>query len=121
MAMSAESRALQRSNAAFKRGVDPDNLVTVLYSNFLLTREEKAKATQKTLTPEERSEEIFAALERRVSVEPICLKNLIQALKDEPATASLGGKIQGKPTRLFVHRLKFFLSLSVFYDEEIGE
>ena len=98
MALSAESRALRRSYAVFKGGVDPDNLVTQLYSNFLLTQDEKAKATQKTLTPGEKCEAIFEALERRVSTDPACLKTLIQTLKNEPATASVGDKIQGETT-----------------------
>ena len=46
LGLSAESRALRRSNTVFTRGVDPDNLVTVLYSNFLLTPEEYEKASQ---------------------------------------------------------------------------
>ena len=96
MPVSAESRALRRSYTVFMRGVDPDNLVTQLYNNFLLTPEEKAKATQKTLTADEKCKVIFEALERRVSVEPSCLKILIQTLKDEPATSAVGDKIQGK-------------------------
>ena len=93
--LSAESRALRRSNAVFKKGVSPDDLVTVLYSNLLLTPDEKAKATQQTLTDNQKLEEMFTTLERRVSVEPAALRTLIQALKDEPATDSVGNKMQG--------------------------
>ena len=95
MEMSAESRALRKSNAVFKKGVDPDNLVTVLYSNLLLTSEEKSKATQRTLTDDQKLEEMFTALERRVSVKPTDLKTLIQSLRDEPAMVAVAGKIQG--------------------------
>ena len=48
--LSTESRALRRSNVVFNRGVDPNNLVTVLYSNLLLTPQEKAQANQRTET-----------------------------------------------------------------------
>ena len=36
MAQSVESRALRKSNLVFKKGVDPDNLVTLLYNKELL-------------------------------------------------------------------------------------
>ena len=96
LTMSVESRALRRSNMVFTRGVDPDNLVTVLYSYFLLTPEEKARATQRTLTIHQKLEEIFQTMERRISVTPGDLHVLIQALKAEPATKAVGDKIQGK-------------------------
>ncbi|CAI8039167.1 hypothetical protein GBAR_LOCUS21770 [Geodia barretti] len=92
--MSVESRTLRRSNTVFTRGVDPDNLVTVLYSNLLLTPEEKARATQQTLTIHQKLEEIFRTMERRISVTPGDLHVLIKALKAEPATKAVGDKIQ---------------------------
>ena len=94
--MSVESRTLRRSNTVFTRGVDPDNMITVLYSNFLLTPEEKARATQQTLTAHQKLEEIFQAMERRIAVTPGDLHILIQALKAEPAIKAVGDKIQGK-------------------------
>ena len=93
---SVESRTLRRSNTVFTRGVDPDNLVTVLYSNLLLTPEEKARATQQTLTVHQKLEEIFQTMERRISVTPGDLHVLIKALKAEPATKAVGDKMQGK-------------------------
>ena len=95
MALSTESRALRRSNIVFKRGIDPDNLVTVLYSNFLLTPEEKSKATLRTLTDSQKLEELFMTLERRVSVEPDDFHKLISVLRDEPAIKAVGDRIQG--------------------------
>ena len=94
--MSVESRTLQRSNTVFTRGVDPDNIVKVLYSNLLLTPEEKARATQQTLTVQQKLEEIFQTMERRISVTPGDLHVLIQALKAEPDAKAVGDKIEGK-------------------------
>ena len=101
LTMSVESRTLRRSNTIFTRGVDPDNLVTVLYSNLLLTPEEKARATQQTLTAQQKLEEIFQAMERRIAVTPGDLHVLIQALKAEPATEAVGDKIQGKRMSIY--------------------
>ena len=67
LGLSVESRALRRSNSVFTRGVDPDNLVTVLYSNFLLTPEEYEKASQTAAPGDQRLKTMFMALERRVS------------------------------------------------------
>ena len=96
MALSRESIALRKSNAVFKRGVDPDNLITVLYSNILLTPEEKSKATHKTLTDDQKLEEVFTSLERRVSVIPGDFHKLVEALRDEPALKPVGDKMQGQ-------------------------
>ena len=80
----------------FQRGVDPDNLVTVLYSNFLLTPEEKSKATQRTLTHSQKLDEIFTTLERRVSVKPDDFHTLVRVLREEPAIKAVGDRIQGE-------------------------
>ena len=96
LGLSAESRALRRSNTVFTRGVDPENLVTVLYSNFLLTPEEKARAMKQTLTIGQQLEEIFQSLERRVSTRPQDFKKIIRALMAEPALKAVGDGIQGE-------------------------
>ena len=96
LGLSAESRALRRSNTVFTRGVDPENLVTVLYSNFLLTPEEKARAMKQTLTIGQKLEEIFQSLERRVSTRPQDFKKIIRALMAEPALKAVGDEIQGE-------------------------
>ena len=96
LGLSAESRALRRSNTVFTRGVDPENLVTVLYSNFLLTPEEKARAMKQTLTVGQQLEEIFQSLERRVSTRPQDFKIIIRALMAEPALKAVGDGIQGE-------------------------
>ena len=94
--LSVESRALRRSNTVFTRGVDPENLVTVLYSNFLLTPEEKARAMKQTLTIGQKLEEIFQSLERRVSTRPQDFKKIIRALIAEPALKAVGDRMQGE-------------------------
>ena len=81
LGLSAESRALRRSNTVFTRGVDPDNLVTVLYSNFLLTPEEYEKASQTAAPGDQRLKTMFMALERRVSASPSVFHTLIQVLQ----------------------------------------
>ena len=94
--MSVEARALQRSNAVFKSGVDPDTLVTTLYSKLLLTHDEREAALNKQRTPGERLDELFTSMERRVSVDPQAFQQLLDALRSEPALASVASKIQGK-------------------------
>lgn len=79
----------------FKKGVDPATLVTTLYSYELLTPDEKSKATQKTLTDEEKLEEIFKAVERRVNINPNDFHELLKALRTEPAMEIVADKIQG--------------------------
>ena len=96
LGLSVESRALRRSNTVFTRGVDPENLVTVLYSNFLLTPEEKARAMKQTLTIGQKLEEIFQSLERRVSTRPQDFKKIICALLAEPALKAVGDEMQGE-------------------------
>ena len=96
LGLSAESRALRRSNSVFTRGVDPENLVTVLYSNLLLTPEEKARAMKQTLTVGQKLDEIFQSLERRVSTRPQDFKKIICALMAEPALKAVGDEMQGE-------------------------
>lgn len=95
MAMSVEARALRRSNAVFKSGVDPDTLVTTLYSNLSLTPEEREAALNKHRTPGERLDELFTSLERRVSVDPQVFHQLLDMLRSEPALVSVASKVQG--------------------------
>ena len=96
LSLSVESIALRRSNAIFTRAGDPDGLVTVLYSNFLLTPDEKAKALHRSLTARQKMEEIFQTMERRVSVNPSDFQTLLSVLKAEPATKALGEEMQGQ-------------------------
>lgn len=95
MEKSLEARALRRSNAVFKRGVDPDTLVTTLYSNELLTPDEKAKATHSALTDQQQLEELFTSLERRVNTNPHNFHEIVEALRTEPAMEKVADKMQG--------------------------
>ena len=79
----------------FKTGVCPSTLVTVLYSQFLLTPDEKLAATQKTLTDGEKLEQMFTYLERRVSTDTQNFHKLLQALNDELAMKPVADKIKG--------------------------
>ena len=96
LSLSVESIALRRSNAIFTRAGDPDGLVTVLYSSFLLTPDEKIRALQQSLTARQKMEEIFQTMERRVSVNTLDFHTLLNVLKAEPATKSLGKEMQGQ-------------------------
>ena len=96
ISVSVESTALRRSNVVFTRAGDPDTLARVLYSNFLLTPEEKAKALQHNLTRDQKMEEILQTMERRVSVNPSDFQTLLSVLKSEPATKALGKEMQGQ-------------------------
>ena len=91
--LSAESRALRRSNVVFNSGVDPDYLITYLYSKFLLTPSEKLRVME--VATSEKPEKIFTTMERRVSVSPGDFHTLLQALKDEPAMRGLWKQMQG--------------------------
>ena len=96
MEFSRESRALRESYAAFKRGADPDTVITMLYSKLLLTPEKKRKAKQKTLTVDEQLHVVFDCLERRVSADPSVFNKLVQVLLEEPALESVGKKMRGE-------------------------
>ena len=101
LGLSVESRALRRSNSVFTRGVDPDNLVTVLYSNFLLTPEEYEKASQTAAPGDQRLKAMFMALERRVSANPSVFHTLIQVLQWEEALKDVADVMQGESNLLY--------------------
>lgn len=94
MALSEESKALRQSCAVFKKCIDPANIVNVLYSSLLLTPEERSKAIQKTLNDGEKLDEIFSAMERRVSADPKKFHDLVRVLEVEPAMASVAKEMQ---------------------------
>ena len=93
---SVVSRAFRRSYKLFKESVDPDNLVKVLYSNMLLTRDEREKAVQMTETDSQKLEEVVKALERRISADPTVFNTVVQALVAEPALEAVGHQMKGK-------------------------
>ena len=91
--LSVESRALRRSNVVFNSGVDPNYLITYLYSRSLLTPSEKSRAME--VATSEKPEKIFTMMERRISVRPGDFHTLLQALKDEPAMRGVWEQMQG--------------------------
>jgi len=96
MELSRESRALRKSYADFNRGADPDAVITMFYSKFLLTPEEKERATQSTLTARKQLDVLFECLERRVSADSSVFNKLVQVLLEEPALAAVGKNMRGE-------------------------
>ena len=88
--------------------MDPDNLVTVLYSNFLLTPEEYEKASQTAAPGDQRLKAMFMALERRVSANPSVFHTLIQVLQWEEALKDVADVMKGEPN-LLCHSLDSLL------------
>ena len=82
--------------------MDPDNLVTVLYSNLLLTPEEYEKASQATAPGDQRLKAMFMALERRVSANPSVFHTLIQVLQWEEALKDVADVMKGESNLLLV-------------------
>ena len=93
---SVESIALRRSNEIFTRAGEPDTLARVLYSNLMLTSEEKARAMHHYLTRQQKMEEIFQTVESRVSADTSYFHALLTVLKAEPATRALGEQMEGQ-------------------------
>ena len=96
MALSRESRALRQSYETFKRTVEPYTIIMVLYSNFMLTPEEKGRAMQGEQTADQpRLDVVFDCLERRVSTDPSVFNKLVQLFLEEPALEEMGRRMQG--------------------------
>ena len=93
--MSSEYKALRKSYDEFMKGADPSSLMAPLYSQDLLTDEEKARALLDTQTNRKRLDEIFNVLTRRVRVEPKTFLLIMQTLKNVPALKPMGEKMQG--------------------------
>ena len=92
MADSPEAIALRRSADIFKKSVDPDAIITRLYSSSLLTPEERAKASSGD--PYQRIDAIFVSLERRIAVEPANFNKLVKILKGVSGLRNLGEALE---------------------------
>ena len=92
---SIESRALRRSELVLKICVDVDSLVPQLYSNWLLTPEEKTSALLRGLSDDERKEALFRSLERRVSADAKYFHELMNVLRCSPAMEVVADRMQG--------------------------
>ena len=76
-------------------GAEPNTVVMVLYSKFLLTPEEKGKVMQNPQDAGWQLDVVFGFLERLVSADPSVFHKLVQMLLNEPALEEVGKKIQG--------------------------
>ena len=76
-------------------GAEPNTVVMVLYSKFLLTPEEKGKVMQNAQDAGWQLDVFFGFLERLVSADPSVFHKLVQMLLNEPALEEVGKKIQG--------------------------
>ena len=119
MALSRESRALRESYEMFTSEVDPDTVIRKLYSKLLLTRAEKAKVMQTTLTKGQQLDVIFDCLESRVATDPSVFNTLVQVLLEEPALEGVGKKMQGQGRYSCLSALlcEIELGLSLIYAE----
>ena len=95
MAQSRESRALSKSAAKFRVGVDPSLIITRLYENLLMTQPEWNKAKQKTLTEDEQLDAVWGVLVKRVAVNASVFHSVVEILRNEPALEKLGDYMQG--------------------------
>ena len=95
MAQSRESRALSKSAAKFRAGVDPSWIITKLYENLLMTQPEWNKAKQKMLTEDERLDAVWETLVRRVAVDAAVFHSVVEILRNEPVLEKLGDHMQG--------------------------
>ena len=94
MEVSLEYRALRRGASLLKDGVCPDDIVTPLYNNDLLTPDERSRANASHYTASQRMEEIYSALERRVKVERRAFHLLLDILKNVSALVPVAEKLR---------------------------
>ena len=96
MAQSQESRALSKSAAKFRDGVDPSLIITRLYEKQLMMQPEWNKVNQKMLTEDERLDAVWKTLVRRVAVDASAFHSVVEILRNnEPALEKLGVHMQG--------------------------
>ena len=78
-AASPECRALRKSGALLRNNVNPDDIVTLLYDEELLTDGERDSANNDQLIATKRMK-VYSALERRVRVSPEAFHKLVRIL-----------------------------------------
>ena len=94
MDQSLEYKALRKGATILKGCVSPDDIVTPLFDKELLTPQERSRANAGHLTLDQRMEEVYLALERRVTVKPAAFHTIIDILKNEPALAPVAEKLK---------------------------
>ena len=98
---SREQRALRKTAAIFRAGVDPSFIISALNNEELLTEPEWNQTTQKTLTDDERVDAVWKALVRRVAVDPSVFHLVVNILRNEPAMKKLGDQMQSMSRKGF--------------------
>ena len=83
--VSPECRALRKSAALLRNNVNPDDIVTLLYDEELLTDGERDSANNDQLIATKRMEKVYSALERRVRVLPEPFHKFVRILIGVPA------------------------------------
>ena len=94
MEQSSEYKALRKGASILKDCVSPDDVVTPLYHNDLLTPDERSRANGAHLTQPQRMEEVYLALERRVKIKPAAFHKLIRILQKVSALRPVAMKLQ---------------------------
>ena len=94
MDQSLEYKALRKGATILKGCVSPEDIITPLFDKELLTPQERDRANAGHLTPNQRREEVYLALERRVTVKPAAFRTIIDILKNEPALAPVAEKLK---------------------------
>ena len=82
---SLESHALRKSAALLRNNVNPDDIISLLYDEELLTDGERDSANNVQLIATKRMEEVYSALERRVRVSPEAFHKFVRILIGVPA------------------------------------
>ena len=85
MQASPEYRALRKSGALLRNNVNPDDIVTLLFDEELLTDGERDSANNDQLIATKRMEKVYSALERRVRVLPEPFHKFVRILIGVPA------------------------------------
>ena len=82
---SPESRTLGQATNLLRKSISPNDIVAVLFDTKLLTEDDRDLANASHLTPRERMDEVYLALERRVRVLPEPFHKFVRILIGVPA------------------------------------
>ena len=82
---SPESRALGQAANHLRKGINPNDIVAVLFDNKLLTEDDRDLANARHLIPSKQMDEVYSALEMRVGVSPEAFHKFVRILIGVPA------------------------------------
>ena len=105
---SPELIALGRCLEALRRGVHPDDLISKLFSEGILSFAQKGEASNYMLTNAKRTEIALGFVEGRVVSDGRVFHKLVRLLNHEPAYAYLAQRLLGKLT---LHRYVLFIPI----------